>query len=62
MIDASTVSSGALTHVDVEQADIESSGQRRMNFSFDASRSSALYGVSETIQPLSIQLLSCIKF
>ena len=61
LIDSSTVSSGALLHENVANAQIEASGQKRMNFSFDASRSSALYGTSGTIQPPALLGLACIK-
>lgn len=61
LIDGSPTASGALITQNKASGMIESSGQTRMNFSFDASLSSALYGASRTVQTDSMFAVPCIK-
>ena len=38
------------------------SDDRYLNFNFDASRSSSIYGNSSTVQPASLEMTYCIKY
>ena len=51
-----------VTDVDLYWQSVDNPGRNRGSFKFDASKSNAIYGASDTVQPSSISLIPIIRY
>lgn len=61
-IEVAITTSGAFYGGDADQTTGAANDRYGGDIVFEASRSSLLYGTSETVQPSALQVLACIKF